>query len=263
LPQVEPCDENEEGAIMCQICTFSYKKEHFFHLPGCNHEFCRNCMGEHLASNIKDGKVVKIKCMDFECQEEFTEKDIHNFGSEEIVKKYTKFTTDIRVETDPNLKWCPRNNCGGFARRQRGRCCGWKDNAICNSCHNAMCFKCGAVAHPGASCNSVGNAELREYIKNSNVVKCPNCGFGTEKIDGCNHMTCAKCRYDWCWLCRGKYYDNHFEPWNMFGCPGSQYGSPNVCKNISKKVLMIILMPLVLYFGAAGIAMHALCYQLS
>lgn len=126
-----------------------------------------------------------------------------------------------------------------------------------------MCFKCGAVAHPGTSCNSVGNAELREYIKNSNVVKCPNCGFGTEKIDGCNHMTCAKCRYDWCWLCRGKYYDGHFEEWNMFGCPGGQYGSENACLNVAKKVAMIIFMPLVLFFGASGITMHALCYNLS
>lgn len=58
-------------------------------------------------------------------------------------------------------------------------CCGWKQTAICNRCENSMCFKCGAESHGGVACNSVGNAELREYIKNNNVVKCPNCGFGT------------------------------------------------------------------------------------
>ena len=45
-----------------------------------------------------------------------------------------------------------------------------------------MCFKCGAVNHPGVSCSNVGNAELREYMANNDVVKFPNCGFGTEKI---------------------------------------------------------------------------------
>lgn len=121
-------------------------------------------MSEHLASNIKDGKIIKIKCMDADCQEEFTEQDVKNFASERIVKKYMKFVNDLKVETDKNLKWCPRNNCTGFAKRRKG-CCGWKSTAICNECNNQMCFKCGAVAHPGVACNSVGNAELRDFIK--------------------------------------------------------------------------------------------------
>jgi DNA-directed RNA polymerase subunit RPC12/RpoP len=45
-----------------------------------------------------------------------------------------------------------------------------------------MCFRCGAISHPGVNCENVGNAELREYIRRNDVVKCPNCGFGTEKI---------------------------------------------------------------------------------
>ena len=76
-------------------------------MPGCDHTYCKNCMGEYLASNIKDGKVVKIKCMDVKCGEEFNEDDIRNFGSQKIYDKYLKFVNDIKVETDPNLKWCP------------------------------------------------------------------------------------------------------------------------------------------------------------
>ena len=209
---------------MCPICIYSYKKEQFFCLDECKHEYCKNCMAEHLASNIKDGKVKKIRCMDFNCQVEFTEKDVQRFGSDRIYRKYLKFQNDLKVEVDPNLKWCPRTGCSGFAQRERGRCCcGWKTTAVCQECANPMCFKCGAVSHQGTACNSVGNAELRDYIKMANVVKCPNCGFGTEKIDGCNHMTCVKCNYDWCWLCRGKYYDKHFEDWNVFGCAGGQF----------------------------------------
>ena len=56
-----------------------------------------------------------------------------------------------------------------------------------------MCIKCKAVSHPGVSCNNIGNAELREYMKTHDVLKCPNCGYGTEKIEGCNHMTCRIC----------------------------------------------------------------------
>lgn len=85
-----------------------------------------------------------------------------------------------------------------------------------------MCFKCGAVDHSG-SCNRVGNAELREYFSKNKVVKCPHCGFGTEKVDGCNTMTCCKCKKDWCWMCGGKLKPGHFDDDNLFGCPGGQF----------------------------------------
>ena len=136
-----------------------------------------------------------------------------------MYKKYLKFKEHINVETDPNLKWCPSVSCMNYVRRKKTCCCLWSSTAICE-CKQVMCFKCGAAAHPGSSCNKVGNAELRKYMQENDVVKCPNCGFGTEKIDGCNHMTCAKCSYGWCWICRGKYRSGHFSDWNIFGCPG-------------------------------------------
>ena len=72
-------------------------------------------------------------------------------------------------------------------------------------------------------------------------------------------MTCAKCHYDWCWLCRGKYYHGHFDPLNPFGCPGGQYGTENACLNILKKIAMIIFMPLGLFFLAMGYTMAYFC----
>jgi len=43
---------------------------------------------------------------------------------------------------------------------------------------------------------------------------CPKCSTIIEKNGGCNHMTCRKCRHEFCWLCLGKYSYQHFTTTN-------------------------------------------------
>jgi len=42
-------------------------------------------------------------------------------------------------------------------------------------------------------------------------------------------MTCQRCRYEFCWMCRGEYGGNHFAWWNLWGCPGGQFAGPLTC----------------------------------
>ena len=41
-------------------------------------------------------------------------------------------------------------------------------------------------------------------LKSNQVRRCPHCGHGVEKRDGCDHMTC-RCGADFCWLCGADY----------------------------------------------------------
>ncbi len=38
-------------------------------------------------------------------------------------------------------------------------------------------------------------------------------------------MTCSRCSYQYCHLCGAKYSGIHFNPLNLFGCPGLQSNS--------------------------------------
>jgi hypothetical protein len=242
-----PVDEGAAGATLCPICCDYFLEADFFSLS-CKHSYCKNCMADHLRIKIVDGQVHKISCMDFTCNKEFKSEDIKKFGSSEIYRKYLKFKENIEVETDRNLKWCPKIGCMNFVRRQKSCCCFNSNTATCE-CGESMCFKCGAKSHPGVTCDNVGNAELREYMATHDVIKCPNCGFGTEKIDGCNHMTCGKCSYNWCWICRGRYYSGHFGEFNIFGCPGGQFSDHSNWINFLLKFLMLIAIPFILLLG--------------
>ena len=64
---------------------------------------------------------------------------------------------------------------------------------------------------------------ILEYASNNFVKKCPNCSIITEKQNGCNHITCAKCQYQWCWLCNEKYEIDHYDKGK---CKGFQFFKP-------------------------------------
>ena len=50
-----------------------------------------------------------------------------------------------------------------------------------------------------------------------NTKKCPNCGVQIMKNQGCMHMTCRACKYDFCWLCLGD-YRKHREETGTYLC---------------------------------------------
>ena len=179
------------------------------------------------------------------CQVEFAEADVKAFGSEEIAKKYTRFKLNINVDMDPNLRWCPRNGCLNYVRR-RGR---FHRTATCD-CGQQVCMRCGAAAHGGVRCANVGDREFNDFAAANNVKPCPKCKIPTLKYEGCNHITCQKCHYEWCWICFGAYRapGGHYGG-IVFQCPGGQFGNQGFCCTITKIILLIIFAPVVLLLG--------------
>jgi len=50
---------------------------------------------------------------------------------------------------------------------------------------------------------------LDKWAKSNGVKYCPNCKRKVQKTIGCDHMTCTKCKYEWCWLCGRNYISGH------------------------------------------------------
>ena len=44
-----------------------------------------------------------------------------------------------------------------------------------------------------------------EHYLLKNTKNCPGCGVNIEKNEGCDHMTCKKCQFEFCWLCLANY----------------------------------------------------------
>ena len=114
------------------------------------------------------------------------------------------------------LKWCPAPNCD-FAVEchiRSNRCDRIVPTVVC-SCNFSFCFNCSLPNHQPIPCFLLkkwlrklqDDSETSNWIS-SNTKECPKCQSTIEKNGGCNHMTCRKCRNEFCWLCMGPWAEH-------------------------------------------------------
>jgi hypothetical protein len=103
-------------------------------------------------------------------------------------------------------------------------------------------------------------SKLEGWAHDKGGVKfCPVCRLKIEKNEGCNHMTCIVCSYEFCWNCLG-YAGNdadHFNPLNPSACGiGMMQQDTNtsnlrckaICAFILKLLIALVLLPLFCIF---------------
>ena len=205
---------------ICQICseTFISTKENI--VPECGHSFCKSCWYDFLSVQIQENKLSFIKCLDYECKEKLSDEFIINLlnNNNKLISIYKRYKLELEIINDPNKKLCPYPNCDSYLELKYEK----NKNVTCLNNHT-FCFFCLKKPHGKLACDARFDSEIIEFTKNNFVKICPNCGIITEKSSGCNHITCSKCNYQWCWLCNGKYIEGHY---NEGKCKGFQFFKP-------------------------------------
>jgi hypothetical protein len=160
--------------------------------------------------------------MQHKCNTEFSEEFIisHLNGDQNLIKKYKKFKLRANLYNDPNVKFCPIKDCDSYARKE-----GNNKYVTCQEGHK-FCFECFKPWHGRKKCQDEIDKDFKKWKKNKVIKRCPKCKMWTEKNLGCNHMTCAECKYQWCWLCEGKYTEGHFEIGGP--CAGLQFSQCSI-----------------------------------
>ena len=207
----------------CEICTenFGNEKERKKIInPKCNHFYCFTCWLHYISDQIENSNVEKIKCPNFECKESLSEEFILELikNNNNLIEKYKKFKLKLEVINNPNKKFCPKVGCDSYAIREDKNI----KEVKCKNNHK-FCFNCLRDWHGNTNCDLELEKEFQIWKKGKIIKQCPNCKIWTEKNEGCNHMKCVECKYEWCWLCSGKYSYNHF---NEGKCKGLQFFKP-------------------------------------
>ncbi|GAB1744327.1 hypothetical protein NU219Hw_g1473t1 [Hortaea werneckii] len=176
--------------------------------PGCRHpsRLCTQCLHSWIASELDSKGCEGIKCP--ECPQTLQHPDVRQAASQETFKAYDTLATRNALSTLAEFAWCLNPQCGsGQVNIQN------QNFMDCASCRFRQCLRHQVAWHMGETCEqyeyrSSGAKARADEAKTEATLKtmsklCPNknCGWRIEKTGGCEHMTCRRCRHEFCWQC--------------------------------------------------------------
>ena len=172
----------------------------------CGHQCCSTCWFEYLKHKIEESNVSRIHCFGINCDTVLTDDFIMGTISTDrnLIDKYQRFKEKASIIEDPNKKFCPVPNCDSYITRNPAN-----KYVQCRNGHKT-CFMCLKKWHGDRECDNEIDKDFQLWKKNKVLKRCPKCNMYTEKNEGCNHMTCAQCKYQWCWLCEREYEPRHY-----------------------------------------------------
>ncbi|CCH43927.1 putative E3 ubiquitin-protein ligase ARI5 [Wickerhamomyces ciferrii] len=195
-----------KGEFMCFICCD--EKTQTYQLS-CGDEYCLDCYSKYIKDKTSSGKV--IKCPN--CDVALNSQDLDFIAGEGESFKLIESSIKEYVERHRSYKWCPSVDCPNvveilnFADIPNIVSENHVPVVTCNHNHQ-FCVSCSFENHTPVPCGIAkqwvtkckDDSETANWIM-SNTQQCPKCDSSIEKNGGCNHMTCKKCRYEFCWIC--------------------------------------------------------------
>ena len=213
----------------CPLCLEDTLGSEFPQLRNCPHLSCIVCLKQYVKIEIQEGRI-NLKCP--QCSESLHPNDIEMLvaGDSGLLNLYESLMLRRVLATDPDTRWCPAPNCT-FAVVATGCASCPKINCEREGCYISFCYHCKQEWHPNQTCDKA--RAQRQPVRSSSISftisgesgsggvgvlgglalkQCPRCSVLVEKVDDdrCNHMTCAICGAEFCWLCMKEISDLHY-----------------------------------------------------
>lgn len=234
--------------VLCEICYLTVPNNEQTTIMSCKHVFCKTCWESYLTTKIQDGDAHHILCPAYQCHILVPVELIEKIVSPEMARRYLQFDIKAFVDSNRSIKWCPIPGCGRAVRLpeieqskqlNNNKCIPVTSHAV--DCGNAhfFCWECLGEAHAPSGCRQwqewqmkiaeVKPEELQASCSGSedaanflwlvtNSKPCPNCKSPIQKNEGCNHMKCSKCKFDFCWVCQESWKRHSSATGGYFRC---------------------------------------------
>ncbi|XP_030074440.1 E3 ubiquitin-protein ligase RNF19B [Microcaecilia unicolor] len=222
----EPASPTSSSSLLeCPLCLVRLPPDKVPEILSCQHRSCLDCLRQYLRIEITESRV-NISCP--ECTERLSPQHIRLILQDPpLMLKYEEFMLRRCLASDPDCRWCPAPDCG-YAVIAYG--CASCPKLTCEreGCQTEFCYHCKQLWHPNQTCDMARQQRAQtlqvrtkhtsglSYGQDSgsadDIKPCPRCSAYIIKMnDGsCNHMTCAVCGCEFCWLCMKEISDLHY-----------------------------------------------------
>mmetsp|Transcript_29292 Transcript_29292/g.79286 ORF Transcript_29292/g.79286 Transcript_29292/m.79286 type:complete len:514 (+) Transcript_29292:367-1908(+) len=210
----------------CPICYDDMKEGSTMAMP-CGHEFCMDCWHDFCANAIEhEGpSCVYATCPEATCTEVLTEVEMEK-AAPEYLRKFQTFQLRNFVESSTLTRWCPGIGCDRIACASTASAMEQEGNiAHCDGCSTSFCMVCGEEPHAPSGCKDLAkwNEKCRNESETANWIlantkSCPKCSSRIEKNQGCNHITCQRCKHEFCWICSGDWVTHGANTGGYYRC---------------------------------------------
>ena len=234
-PQIIEAASDEAEIAQAHECIVCYgemtSRSTWCERPCCAEIVCKCCLVEIIRTNVHSEGQIHIACPNPDCEGLITRKEILALADKSTKEKYECLHANQSVTK--NRKTCP--SCNEVTEHKLPRRL-WKYrerdiHITCKKCSHEWCFSCHAPWHKDLTCREFlkGDKRFKKWTKSDcrgvpNCQKCPLCRVYIQKSQGCNHMTCNRCRTQFCYRCGGfynmqvPYFGGHHSRTSVLGC---------------------------------------------
>ncbi|KAN0091463.1 hypothetical protein V8E55_005029 [Tylopilus felleus] len=219
-----PAPTPKPEPFVCPICYDDSQLA--FSALSCDHTFCTGCWNAYITSKIREEGEHAIRCMAEGCGTIAPDPFVHAVLGDDTAtwERFNELLVRYFVGSNPNLKYCPYPSCtytvscpAAASKRALTTIVPTVTCGANTTPQHKFCFGCPIDSdHRPVICGVAkmwlkkcrDDSETANWIK-SNTKECAKCQSTIEKNGGCNHMTCKKCKHEFCWVCMG--------PWSEHG----------------------------------------------
>ncbi|KAI8804795.1 hypothetical protein BJ742DRAFT_427091 [Cladochytrium replicatum] len=257
---LKPEEREAEKTYSCAICICEIDAGDFVVIDLCEHTYDTDCLYQAAMASISNSEV-PVPCATCKADASLraaTRRDngapsdfvggvvldhlLARVFADDDWAKYYRASIRAAIGRDENHVSCPRADCPGeflLVRHETNR---ESNNFVeCPECKLRWCRECGThqwhtqetcQEHAKSKRSAQAEIEMNQFLESNRMYsRCPNCRTLIEKTDGCNHITCTKCKYHFCLLCRTiiggvgarNVYDHYSKQGEFPDCYGKVY----------------------------------------
>ncbi|MED6198524.1 hypothetical protein PIB30_067145 [Stylosanthes scabra] len=95
------------GLPFCGKCYDFKPSMEMFNTLQCEHKFCKDCIREHVASNLRNNNIINVSCLDSNCKVKYGPENFFSILPFEVFQRWKKVVEDCKTpiwDNKPLLK---------------------------------------------------------------------------------------------------------------------------------------------------------------